>query len=259
MRDVLRAFARALRSLARRGVLVHLLWPSVLALSIWTFVAFLGWSAAVEGLSGWVQGWAWVGGWIAASEFAAAIVLLLIKFSLGLALLPLIYVTAALLVAVFALPMMLERVAREDYADLEQRRGGSNAGSAWNACVAGILFLLGMVLSLPVWLIPGGGLVASIALTGWLNQKAFGYDALMLHADRDEIVELPKRERSSMLLLGGGCALLAYVPFVNILAPAFCGLAFVHYMLETLRRTRLERGVTVLDPVALAGHSDVRK
>jgi uncharacterized protein involved in cysteine biosynthesis len=138
-------------------------------------------------------------------------------------------------------------VAVRDYADLELRRGGTNLGSAWNGMVAGVLFVIGLLVSLPFWLIPGVGLVATIALTAWLNQRAFGYDALMLHADRSELARLPRLLRQPMLLLGGACALLAYVPLVNLLAPAFCGLAFVHFMLESLRRERIERGVTVLD------------
>jgi CysZ protein len=249
MRDILVASARALRSLGRKGVFVHLLWPSLAAMALWTVIALFSWSPLVEGIMGWIQGWSFAGEWLTSSEVGAGVALVLIKLALALALFPLIYVTAALIVAVFALPMMLEEVARRDYADLELRRGGSNFGSAWNAVLAGVIFLVGMAVSLPLWLIPGGGLVASVVLTGWLNQRAFGYDALMLHADKAELAKLPRALRSSMLLLGGGCALLAYVPVINLVAPAFCGLAFVHYMLEALRRERAERGVSILDPV----------
>jgi hypothetical protein len=52
-----------------------------------------------------------------------------------------------------------------------------------------------------------------------------------------------------MMVLGGSCAMLAYVPFVNLLAPAFSGLAFVHFLLETLRRERAARGVSIVDAV----------
>lgn len=249
MREILLAFGRAVRSLGRKGVLIHLLWPSLVALVLWMTVAIMSWDTLVDGIVTWIQGWSFVGGWLAGSEIAAGSVRILVQIALALGFLPLIYVTAALLVAVFALPMMLERVAQRDYADLEQRRGGSNFGSAWNAVVAGALFLIGMVVSLPFWLIPGAGLVASVVLTGWLNQRAFGYDALMLHADSQELARLPRTQRAPMLLLGGGCALLAYVPVVNLVAPAFCGLAFVHFMLEALRRERTARGVTVLDAV----------
>ena len=37
------------------------------------------------------------------------------------------------------------------------------------------------------------------------------------------------------------------MPVINLVAPAFAGLAFVHYMLETLRRHRIQYGITVLD------------
>ncbi|CAI08592.1 EI24 domain-containing protein [Aromatoleum aromaticum] len=247
MSEILIAFGRALRSLTRRGVLVHLLWPSVVALLLWIGAAVFLWTPVVEGIMAWIDSWAFARDWLTGSEIGAATVLTLVKIALVLALLPLVYVTAALLVAVFALPMILERVATRDYADLERRKGGSNLGSAWNALVAGLLFLLGLLVSLPFWLIPGVGIVVSLVLTAWLNQRAFGYDALMLHADREELARLPRVLRPPMLLLGGGCALLAYVPLVNLLAPAFCGLAFVHFMLESLRRERIARGVTVLD------------
>jgi hypothetical protein len=247
MKDILVAVARASRSLMRRDIFWHLLWPGLLAVVIWAGVAVYSWTPVTEWLYAMVSGWSWIGGWVSASETTAAIVLVLIQIATALLVVPLVYVTAAMLVATIALPMMLERVARTDYADVEQRRGGSNLGSALNSIVAAVLFLITLVVSLPLWLIPGAGLLISVALTGWLNQRAFGYDALMFHADKGELQRLRDDWRPQMLLLGGGSALLAYVPVINLVAPAFAGLAFVHYMLETLRRHRLKYGVTVLD------------
>lgn len=246
MRDILVAFGRALRSLTRRGVLMHLLWPSVVAVLVWVAVALSAWSPVIAAIMDWIAGWSFARDWLLGSEVGAATVLVLVKIAVVLTLLPLIYVTAALLVAVVALPMILERVAARDYADLERRRGGSNLGSAWNALVAGLLFVVGLLASLPFWLIPGVGIIASLALTAWLNQRAFGYDSLMLHADRDELVRLPRTLRHPMLLLGGTCALFAYIPLINLLAPAFCGLAFVHFMLEALRRERARQGAALV-------------
>lgn len=252
MRSILLAFGRSLRSLGRRDVLWHLLWPGLVATVLWTTVGVLSWSVLIATVMGWVEGLVWIGSWIQTSEFAAAAALVLVKVAVAFAFVPLIYLTAAIVVAVIALPMMLERVARRDYADLELRRGGSNAGSIWNALLATLLFVGGLVLSLPFWLIPGVGLVVSVLLTGWLNQRAFGYDALMLHADREELARLSKVLRMPMLVLGGSAAMLAYIPLVNIVAPAFAGLAFVHFMLEALRRERAAHGVVILDPAPVA-------
>ena len=71
-------------------------------------------------------------------------------------------------------------------------------------------------------------------------------------ADDAELQRLRDDWRPQMLLLGGGSALIAYVPVINLVAPAYAGLTFVHYMLETLRRHRLKYGVTVLDADAAA-------
>lgn len=242
MTDILRAFGRSLRSLTHGGVLWHLVWPTVAALVLWLGVGIALWSPVVDVLMGWIHGLPWVSDWLTASELGAAAVLILIKIVLALLFVPLIYVTAALLVAAIGLPLMLERVARRDYADLELRRGGSNLGSVWNALVAGVVFLLGFVLILPFWLVPGVGLVLSVLLTAWLNQKAFSYDALMLHADREEMGRLPRANKGGTFGVGIGSALLAYIPVVNLFAPAFCGLAFAHLLLEALRRDRADKG-----------------
>jgi uncharacterized protein involved in cysteine biosynthesis len=238
MKDIFLAYARALKSLTERGVLWHLIWPSLVAAVLWLVLGLVFWQPTVDAVMGWIHGWDWLASWLDGSELGAAAMLVLVKITMGILFLPLVYVTAALLVAIVALPIMLEKVAVTRYADLEMRRGGSFTGSATNALIAVAVFLVAIVVSLPFWLIPGVGLVVSILLTAWMNTKAFGYDALMLHGDREEMPRLRRVHGAGLLGLGVGCALLAYVPVVNLVAPAFCGLAYVHYLLEALRRDR---------------------
>jgi len=242
MQGILIALGRSVRSLARLDVFGHLIWPGIVSALLWVTVAVFSWAMAVDSIMEYIQGLGWVGDKISASVWVAGIVLILVKLFVVLAFVPLFYVTTAILVATVALPLMLDRVAQRDYADLEQRRGGSNIGSIVNTLVAVLWFLLIMAASLPLWLIPGVALVAPVLATGWLAQRIFGYDALMRHADQDELVRLRQELRPQMLLLGGGTTLLAYVPVVNIVAPAFSGLSFVHFLLEALRLDRQEYG-----------------
>lgn len=243
------AAGRALRSLKDPVNFWHMVWPALAATLVWVLAAFYWWGDLIGAIMGWIETWPWIGGWLTQSPTAAAIFGFMVDLVVAFALLPLIYLTSALVVSAIAIPLMLERVGRRDYAELELRRGGSNIGSAWNSLAAAVIFVVALLASLPLWLIPGVGLVISVLLTGWLNRRAFGYDALMLHADRDELGRLPVRLKQPMFVLGGGCALLAHVPFVNIVAPAFSGLAFVHFMLEALRRERGRPGIEVLDPI----------
>lgn len=238
MSEVMKAYGRALKSLLQPAILWHLVWPTLLAVVFWGVVAWLSWDSVgsvIERLFTEVTWLSWIMQRWEASALAAAI---FVKVVLGLLLLPLMYGTALFIVAVFALPLMLQRVAATDYADVERRRGGSVAGSVWNALVALVVFLLGWVITLPLWLVPGMGLVLPVLLSAYLNQRAFRYDSLAEHADARELRTVIDRERGQLYLVGIVAGLLAYVPVVNLVAPAYAGLAFVHYCLEALRRTR---------------------
>lgn len=243
MKSVLLSYFSALRSLGRPGVLWHLLWPTLAAAALWTTTLILSWGSMVALGSEMITGLPLVGSWLAGSEMALFVALFMFKLSLLLLALPIIYVTAATLVAAVALPLMTEKVAATDYADLARRAGGSQIGSVWNALTSVLQFLVLLVFSLPLWLIPGVGLLISLLLTAWLNQRAFRYDALMAHADKFEMQDLPRREASSLFGVGLVGAVMAHVPVLNLFAPALAGLAFVHYLLSALRVSRQNENI----------------
>ena len=238
MTEVLKAYLRALKSLLTPGILWHLLWPTVLAVAFWIAVAWMSWDtvgAGVERLFNEVSWLNWILQRWEASALAGAI---FVKVVLGLLLIPLIYGTAMFIVAVFALPLMLERVAAKDYPELERHNGGTLAGSIGNALVAVLVFLFGWIVTLPLWLIPGMGIVLPVLLAGYLNYRGYSYDALSAHAGADELDGVLARERGGLYLAGVVAGLLAFVPVLNLIAPAYAGLAFIHYGLEALRRAR---------------------
>jgi uncharacterized protein involved in cysteine biosynthesis len=92
--------------------------------------------------------------------------------------------------------------------------------------------------TLPLWLIPGMAIVLPVLLAGYLNYRGYSYDALSAHAGTDELDDVLVRERSGLYLAGIVAGLLAFVPVLNLIAPAYAGLAYIHYCLEALRRTR---------------------
>jgi len=196
------------------------------------------WGTLVALGSGFITALPLVGGWLASSEGALLVALVMFKIGLVVLALPMIYVTAAFLVAAVALPLMLEKVAASDYADIARRNGGSQIGSVWNALTSVIQFLVLLAFSLPLWLIPGAGLLISLILTAWLNQRAFRYDALMHHADTHEMKALPAEQSSGLFGVGLVGAAMAHLPLINLFAPALSGLAFVHYLLSALRVAR---------------------
>lgn len=237
MAEVLAAGLKAARDLTRGAILWQALWPPLLSLAIWSAVAVAVWAPAgawlLERLPDW--GWLdWLGAW-------------LVHIALFLAFAPLVYLTTLLVVAGFALPRMMVIVAARDYPDLSRRNTAAAAlwGSLGNTLAAGLIFVAGWLLTLPLLLIPGALLVLPLLWTGWLNQRSFRFDALAEHATAEERKILVQRERPGFWLAGLASALAAHVPVLNLLAPAFAALLFVHLGLGSLRRLRAERGVVV--------------
>ncbi len=241
MKDILTAFGRSLRSLGSPIMWWHLLWPTVAALALWGLVAHLFWDDAAHALLRLFDAWPWLQQVMDASQFLSVAALAVVHVLLALLFIPLIYATALFLVATIALPLMLDNVSKREYADLEQRHGGSMAGSVWNALAALGLYLIAWVLTLPLWFIPGAGLILPLVLSAFLNQRAYRYDALMQHADATEMLRIYREHRSDLYFVGIIAACLAFIPLINLLAASFAGLAFVHYCLGALRQMRAGR------------------
>ena len=164
MTEVLKAYGRALRSLLQPGILLHLLWPTLVAVAFWIAVAWVSWDTVGAGVERLFLEVSWLN-WLQMRWEASALAgAFFVKVVLVLLLIPLIYGTALFIVAVFALPLMLERVAEKDYPGLERRNGGTLAGSIGNALLAVAVFLAGWIVTLPLWLIPGMGIALPLLL-----------------------------------------------------------------------------------------------
>lgn len=228
---------RAGRDLLRPDILFQAIWPPLAAFLVWSVIAWFAWMPLAHWIAAELPDWQWLnwlGPWLAhvAVFFIFA---------------PLIYVTTLLLVAVITLPRMMEIIAARDYPDVS-RQGSDNAafwGSLANTVVAGLVFVAGWLITLPLLLIPGGLLVLPLFWAAWLNQRAFRFDALAAHAQPEERKVLVSRERSSLYLGGLLGALLAYVPLLHLLALPYTAILFVHLCLGALRELRKEQGVAI--------------
>ncbi len=162
----------------------------------------------------------------------------LIVFVLAVLLLSLIYLTALVITAFFSMPVMVNHIAQKYYPGLERKKGGNVADSVVNAVVATAVFCAGSVLSLPFWLFPPLAIALPVILMAYLNQRMFRYDALAEHASKQEIEKVIERSGRRLYLLGVIAGLLQFVPVVNLFAPVYVGLAFIHLCLAELKQVR---------------------
>ena len=237
MSEMFVAMQRTLGSLGSGKVWLYILGPALAAmllmvvLSIWV-LQYLVTSFLEQPPMAWIADWGAV--WLANALATVGGWLLILSAS---------YLLAVLLTAVLVLPLMLNHLAAQDYPDLARLGRDSLAASTWNSVSAALLFIVGWLVTLPLWLIPGLGLVLPLFWMAWLNRRTFAYDALAAHATPEEWGALRRQHAMPLLLLGAFMGALTHVPLLGLLAPSLAALAYVHFGLEALRRQR--RGAVV--------------
>jgi len=237
MEAVIRALGRAMGSLVHPVILLILLVPMVVAAAVWLGVAWAywdTWTSAIQSLVVDQTAYSWTARWDL-TEVAGVLAVVVIAILLT----PAIIVTALLIAAVFAMPVLVSHVARRDFPQLERRRGGTVLGSAWNAFVAIGLFLLLWVVTIPLWLLGPIAAVLPLLLSAYLNQRLFRYDALSEHASREEMQRIFAEARGRLFLLGLITGLFYFIPPFNLIGPVFAALAFLHLCLDELARLRV--------------------
>ena len=249
MGEVMLALTRTFGSLRSGKVWLYVLTPALfsLLLSIGLAVWVLGYvvqqmmdTPPMTLLVGWGLVWlahilAYLGGWMAI--FALA------------------YMTASLLAAIVIMPLILKHLSAGEYRDVVPMGKDSFVAAAVNSLGASIFFIIGWVVTIPLWLIPGASLLIPLLLMGWLNRRTFAYDALSLHATREEWLHLRRQRANVLIWLGLVMALLTHVPLLGLFAPSLAALAYIHFCLEALRRLRQGAIVAIHSDVKLAEKS----
>jgi hypothetical protein len=232
--NVVGAVLYGLANLFHPRMLWLMVWPMLVSLAVWGTTALVMWTRLALWLAELFNQWA-LG--IVRVELGQ-LAYFLANVALLLLFVPLVYLTALFILGAFGMQKMVDHVATRSFPQLERRRGGSTAGSVWNAIVAFVGMLLLFVVSLPLWLIPVLWPVITLAILTWVNQRLLRYDALAEHADAAEMARVFREHRGPLLMLGFLLALVAYVPFVGFIAPVVFGLAYIRYLLGALESIR---------------------
>lgn len=232
MAEMMMALIKALMNLRERRIWWLVLAPALVSLVLWLGLTFFALDLiTAEFLQlpplTWLTGWGAI--WLA-KFFAVIGGWLLI---LGAA-----YVTAMLLAALFVLPLLLRILSERDYRDVARLGKDSAVASVGNSLFATVGFVAGWLLTLPLWLVPGLGLVLPLLWMAWLTRQTFAYDASCMHASGGEWQRLKREHRGPLLWLGVVMGLIGHVPVIGLLTPTVAALAYIHYCLNALRQMR---------------------
>lgn len=240
MQNVVKAFGESFKALFSFKIIFLMLVPPIVAFVGSVLLFFIFWQKSLVFISGLITQ-TWVFDyitkfaekdfvWLANGISAVALILLFI---------PLSYLFSLIITSLFIMPQIQNHLAEEKFKTLEKKQGGSFLGSIFNLFSGTTLYLIGFVLTLPLWLVPGLQILMPMLLTAWLNQHVLAYDSLQDFASKEERKQLIKSQGSALYGIGFFCSVLVYIPFVSFFAPVFSGLTFTFFNLRRLESLRI--------------------
>jgi hypothetical protein len=232
-------------------------------------VGYFYWEPALDTVRGMLDASEWVGRmwtWLESAgvgQLKVALAPLLVIFAVT----PFIVVLSLLAVALMMTPALVALVAERRFPQLEKKKGGTFIGGLFWSLGSILLALVALVVSIPLWLVPPLILVLPPLIWGWLTYRVMSYDALALHASKEERIEIYRRHRMTLLGIGvltgylgaapslvwasGALFAAAFVVLVPLaiwiytLVFAFSSLWFAHYVLAALEALRAETALPV--------------
>ena len=181
---------------------------------------------------------------------------------------PVLVVLSLLAVSLMMTPALVNFVVQRRFAHLALKHGGSVWTNLGWTVISTIAALLAMVITLPLWAVPPLMFVIPPIIWGWLSYRVMVYDALVQHASREERIQIGRKHRVWLLLIGlitgylGGlpslvwasgslfaAAFVVLVPlaiWIYALVFAFTSLWFAHYSLGALEALRAQSSTLVM-------------
>lgn len=234
------AFRRALVSQCHPKMLLVIFMPFLIALVGAIILLWAFWAPLTHWLSAQALGWGvvdTVDQWLLAIGLFSIKLYLIPLLAAGI-LLPLSGLLGLLAAAVFVMPIVLNHLDAREYLGVARRGQFSFAVGGWNALWVSVIFVVGWLATMPLWLIPPFPVLLPIFWWAFAFSRMLRVDALAEHASGPERRHVLRRHNRKYWAMGGLLALINLFPPAWLVLPVFSALVFAHFSLEALRQLR---------------------
>lgn len=239
------AFKRAVVSQLHPKMLLAVLLPFIIALLGAIVLLWAFWTPLTEWLTTQSADWGvlnTVDGWLVALGLFSIKLYLIPVLAAGI-LLPMSGILGLIIAAVFVMPIVLGHLDNTHYQGLRRAGRNATAMSVWNAIWVGGVFIIGWLVTMPLWLFPPFAVLLPIFWWTFAITRLLRVDAIVEHATPDERRHLWERYNRHWWLIGFALAIINLVPPAWLIMPVFSSLVYAHFGLEALRQHRLSGAV----------------
>ncbi|WP_322996865.1 EI24 domain-containing protein [Castellaniella sp.] len=240
------AFRRALRSQLHPRMLAALFLPFLIATLGAVLLLWFFWTPLTDWLNQEASSWGvfnTVDGWLVAVGLFSLKLWLVPLMAVGL-LLPMAGILGLVIAAVFVMPLVLQHLEHRQYQGLGRQGQHATVLGTWNAIWVAILFCLGWIITMPLWLIPPMPLILPVFWWAFALNRMLRVDAMIEHASPTERRLLWRRHSRQLWLIAGILGLINLIPLFWLVMPVFSALVYAHFCLTAIARLRAE---TVID------------
>lgn len=240
---VRQAFGRAFFSQFHPAMLAALLLPFAIALLGAALLLWFFWTPLTAWMDQQASSWGLfntIDGWLVAIGLFSIKLWLVPLMAAGL-LLPMAGILGLVIAAVFIMPLVLRHLERRAYRGLGRQGRHATLLGSWNAAWVGLLFVLGWLFTMPLWLLPPMALILPVFWWAFAINRMLRVDAMVEHASPAERRLLWRRHNRQLWLLAGCLSLLNLIPLFWLIMPVFSALVYAHFCLEAIRLLRAEK------------------
>lgn len=238
------AFSRALVSQMHPKMLGALVLPFLVALFGAVLLLWFFWTPLKELIAHWLMQWGVLDAhadlWLVGIGLFAIKTIIVPVLAAG-TLLPLAGIAGLIVSAVMVMPIVLLFVQNKSHPTLKKQGQNAFSYSVANALWVGLLFIMGWMLSLPLWLIAPLALVLPVFWWAFAFTRLLRVDSIVEHASTIERKILLQRHNKEYWLLGLVLSLLNLLPPAWFILPVFSALVFAHFNLSALESLRAEK------------------
>lgn len=143
--------------------------------------------------------------------------------------------------SIVIMPMVLKQLSELNYPDLERKGINATTTSITNAVKVSAIFIIGWLVTLPLWFIPFMPIVLSLFWGAYAFSHMSRLDAIVEHATPQERSYIIKKHNKSFWLIGLVCAAIALIPPFSLVMPVYSILVCTHYGLNALQESRKQQ------------------
>ena len=212
--------SKALQDILSPSVLGFVLKVGVASFAIWVLILGVFWSQFEALIASLIEKIPYIGSWHWFQESGAVLSALLVGYTM-------IIITISILTSLFS-EDLLYKLAKKHYPSLPPKQSGAIHRSIYYTVKASIVFIIAFILLFPLIFIPVIGQFVMLWLWSILLREPTIYDVGGIFGLNEKSL-LKKSKKSRLIALIA--ALFNYIPFLNIFAPLYAQILFMHYIL----------------------------